>query len=90
MSDYNSPAAAFSQQGKGNYEDAEVSEDADAELEMGGSPVPEDHPSHPDNKSEAVEETKAIYEDMLSESPDAKDAENVPDHECDDPDAPWM
>lgn len=87
MTRNNSPAAAFSHKGKGNYEDAEISDDADEEIEMGGAAVPEDSPRHPDNKSEAVEKAKQRHKESR---PDPQDAENVPDHECDDPDAPWM
>lgn len=87
MSEYNSPAAAFSRNSHTQKEDMSDEEPEETDRDVSGATVPEDSPRHPDNKSEAVEKAKEMYKESR---PDPQDAENIPDHECDDPDAPWM
>lgn len=82
MTEFNSAAAKFSRETP-----HETDDDAEGlDIDDSGATVEDDHP----RDSGLSEEAKAQAEAYKESRPDPRDAENVPDHECDDPDAPWM
>lgn len=83
--DNTSPAATFSR--KGTTHDDNMSEDGfgDSDTDSSGAAVPEDHARADSDDGDLEAEKEAFKESR----PDPKDAKNVPDHECDHPDAPW-